>query len=78
MNKNVVICPYCGEEIYGDYNYETGHTDYDCSSCDSHFTEDDFIECDKCGNLVYKDDINEITTNDTVEYLCNDCMNNSI
>ena len=77
MNTNeikgiIVTCPFCGNEIQGNYNYETGFIDYECSECGACYTEDDFMECESCGELCYKKDMHE--TEDG-KMLCNDCFN---
>ena len=36
--EDELVCPGCGsDDISGDYNYDTGRTDYTCQDCDQNF-----------------------------------------
>ena len=56
------ICPICGWEVDGNYNYDTSNTDFECEECGHTFTHHDIKHCDECGKEInpHTDDVQNI------------------
>lgn len=71
------MCRKCGESFYELPEYreerERGYevlTDYDCPCCGAYEALEEAVECERCGELVLKD--NSFVDNN-LKYSCLDC-----
>lgn len=68
FNENFIICEDCDGIENRDYAYYIEGSDiYVCERC----AERNYIQCDHCGELVYHEDVTEISSG---EFLCSYCL----